>query len=461
MRAKRGWSVGVARCAAAVAIPIATTLLVILVAGVAPGVASNQHSTGSTSTPVVYPFFEVAVWKRGDRRKLMALRVFGVTPGERVIHGCSGCQRARFRSVRGSDRVTLQVAHPLRMTSRTRILVGVVSPGSTGRWLVIGFRTHQYRGVEHGCMPARVTSLSAAWAADPSHIPSASCAAPCPSPPGTEYVQWRGTDQQLWELQYNGKQWGASVPVGSGTMSSPPAAVVRLGGQRDVFWKGPDRRLWEMWYSGFWNGPAHLKSAGRLGSAPGAFVDARNIEHVFWKGTNGWLWELSDPGGVWSAAVPLDSGPIGSAPAIVSNSDGGEDVFWKGTHGGLWEMRFTGTWHSARKLVGAGKIASAPTAVSDADGTDHVFWRGNNGWLWELSDPGGHWGASVPRNSGSLGSAPVSVLHPDGQLDVFWNGTDGRLRELTWTTAGWHGPVRIDQATHLDSSPTAALGRCS
>lgn len=460
-RAKWGRGLGVARCAVAVVILTGAMLLATLALRTQPGAASNKLSTGSAAAPVVNPFFEVAVWKVSARRKLIALRVLGVTPGERVIHACAACKGARFHPVRGSDRVTLRVEHPLRMTARTRVLVGVTASGSTGRWLVIGFRTHQYRGLQHGCMKASVGSFSPGVAADPSRIPSASCAAPCPSPPGTEYVQWKGSDQQLWELQYNGKQWGAPVPVGSGTMGSAPDAVVRLGGQRDVFWKGTNRRLWEMWYSGFWNGPIQLKSAGRLGSAPGAFVDSRNIEHVFWKGTNGWLWELSDPGGVWSAADPLDSGPIGSAPVVVADGAGGQDVFWKGTHGGLWEMRYNGSWHSATKLVGAGRIASAPTAVSDAQGTEHVFWKGTNGWLWELSDPGGHWGGSVPINSGRLGSAPVSVLHADGQLDVFWDGTDGGVRELTWTSAGWHSPVRIDQAAHLGSAPTAVLGRCS
>lgn len=434
---------------------------VMLFSGMAVGRASHHQASATASAPyVVSPFFEVAQWRLGARRKLVRLRVLGVRSGERVITACTSCGRAGFTQKWGVNRMTLIARHPVRMVARTRIIVGTTAPGATGRWLVIEYSHGGYRGAGHGCMPSGVTSLSAASAANPAGIPRASCAGPCPSPVGTEYVDWRGTDGQLYEIPFNGSSWGGALPIGSGEIHSAPDVVVRAGGQRDVFWEGSDHKLVEMWYGGFWNGPVELRGAGRLRSVPAAVVDAHGVEHVFWKGGNGWLWELSDPGGVWSSSYPVDSGHVGSAPAVVSNPIAGLDVFWKGTGGKLWEIRDSNGWGFARPLSGAGRIGSGPTAVSDTAGVDHVFWRGTNGYLWEISDPGGRWGVSIPLNSGRMGSAPSALIRPDGEIDVFWKGTDGRLRELQSSGTGWREPIKLSGGGELGSRPSAAAGRC-
>jgi hypothetical protein len=428
---------------------------------VSSGVASQRRPSAVVSAAaVVNPFFEIVVWRSGSRRELMRIRVVGITAGERVLSACAGCAHASFRQSPSTGRVTLVARHALRMGSNTRIIVGVTASRSIGRWIVIGFSHHQYRGLKHGCTPADVTSLSASSASDPSSIPRNSCVSPCASPTGYEYVEWQGTDDQLWELQFNGRRWGSALPVGSGALGSAPAAVVRAGGQRDVFWKGTDGKLNEMWYGGFWNGPIELKAAGRLRSLPAGMVDSRGVEHLFWRGRNRWLWELSDPGGVWGASFPMNSGRVGSTPAAVANAAGGEDVFWRGTRGKLWEIRDTTSWGSAHNVRGAATIGSSPTAVSTPAGVDHVFWKGTNGFLWEISNPGGKWGGSVPLNSGRMGSAPSAVIQPSGEIDVFWKGTDGRLRELRSSGGGWRNPIRIAASGRLGSRPAAVEGRC-
>jgi hypothetical protein len=458
----RGRAPGGERVTLALWVVVSAGILGALIASVIPQVANGKGSLTTTSTrSVVSPFFEVVVWRTGERRRLVRLRVFGVPASERVIDACSACSGAHFRKTVDLNRVTLAASHALRMSAKTRIIVGATFPGSVGRWIVIGFEKHQYRGLSHGCMPPDVTSLSPASAADPSRIPKASCTRPCPSPTGSEYVQWQGTDGQLWEMPNNGHAWGTALPVGSGTLGSAPSVVVRLGGQRDSFWRGTNDKLSEMWYGGFWTDPIQLRAAGRLGSAPAAVVATDGVEHVIWRGTNGWLWELSDPGGVWSASVPLDSGRVGSAPTILATANSGLDVFWEGVHTGLWEMRYAGGWQPAHRLSGAGRLGSLPAAAADAQGVEHVFWRGTNGWLWELSNGGGHWGKSMPVNSGRMGSAPAAVTQPDGQLNVFWKGTDGRLRELISHGSGWSNPIRIAGSGRMGSKPTAALGRCS
>lgn len=457
----RGRAPGTRRIVAS-AVVISAGVLGALMSSLTLGLASGRGVlTATPARSVVSPFFEVVTWRTREPRKLVRIHVLGVPSTEHVISACSACRGTHFQSIVRYNRVTLDMPHPLRMSTHTRIIVGAILPGSIGRWLVIGYQKHQYRGLGHGCMPPDVTSLSARSAADPSSIPRASCTRTCPSPTGSEYVQWEGTDGQLWEMPYDGHNWGDALPVGSGTLGSAPSVVVRLGGQRDSFWRGTNGKLSEMWYGGFWTDPIQLRAAGRLGSAPAAVVATDGVEHVIWRGTNGWLWELSDPGGVWGASVPLDSGKVGSAPTILATADSGLDVFWEGVHRGLWEMRYAGSWQAAHRLSGAGRLGSIPSAASDAQGVEHVFWRGTNGWLWEISDPGGKWGKSVPVNSGRMGSAPAAVSQTDGQLNVFWRGTDGRLRELISHGSGWSNPIPRAQSGKMGSKPTAAVGRCS
>ncbi len=273
-----------------------------------------------------------------------------------------------------------------------------------------------------------------------------------------EFVVWKGTDGQLWELKNTRRHWGRSTPPGSGRLASAPTILIRPSGEQDVFWRGTRGGLWELSDTGHWQRPVNLPGAGKLGSSPTAVLDTHGADDVFWKGTDGPLWEISDPGGRWGKSVPhTSSGPLGSAPAVVVLPDGEQDVFWKGTDRRLWEMRWTGSWHHSVNLPGAGKLGSAPAAVVDPNGVEHVFWKGTNGPMWELSDPGGHWGASVPLNSGPLGSAPAAVSHPDGQLDVFWKGTDGRLWEMQYT-GSWQKAATLPGAGKLGSQPAAAVG---
>lgn len=463
-RIEGGGAPGVPRRAVAAAVVITCAFAVTLITTAAPGAAQLRRALATaSSTPVVSPFFEVVYWESSSRKHLVRIRVLGITSYEHVIAACSACAGTHFHKSFASERATLNAAHPIQMTTKTRVLVGVTGSGAIGRWIQIGYVKHQYRGLQHGCMPPGVTSFSAPQAAYVSILPSAPCGGPCPSPPGREYVQWRGGGQ-VWEESGEGRQWGQypALPVGSGQIGSAPFVVVRAGGQRDTFWRGRDGRLEEMWFSGFWSNPIELRQAGHLTSPPTAYVDGHRVEHVFWRGGNQWLYELSDPGGVWGARNLLNSGPVGSSPAVVGNAQGGESLFWKGTHGGLWEMRDTGSQTSAEPLLPAGSLHSVPAAVSDDQGVDHVFWKDGNGSLSELSDPGGHWSAPVQLPSGAMGSAPTAVYEPNGELDVFWKGPgQGLLREMWLTSGSWSGPTNIAGSGTLGSRPSAAVGRCS
>jgi hypothetical protein len=320
----------------------------------------------SQGASAVNPFFSAAIFKTGvDNRHdtLTALELLGIGQSERLTFGCAACGGARFhRTDQPSGVTVLSPSHPVASTPTTRVIVGAVDPGDIGRWKLYGLQHNTFGVLAQGCMPTSVTALTDSDAGRPSTIPSAHCAAGTLSPPGSEYVFWRGTDRRLWEIQYAHGLWDRSAPDNSGALGSAPTVAVHADGEQDVFWEGLDGRLWEMWYTGRWNGPINLPGAGALGSAPVAAVAPSGIEYVFWKGIDNSLWEINRSHGHWSNSFPLNSGALGSAPTVAVHADGEQDVFWEGLDGRLWEMWYTGRWNGPINLPGAGALGSSPAA---------------------------------------------------------------------------------------------------
>jgi hypothetical protein len=418
------------------------------------------RSAGSQNPSAVSPFFSSAVYTTSPSGHLRVTRfaLDGISPGERVIVGCYACGRTQF-STSGATGASLTPSPALRARRRTRVIIGATAPGLIGRWKLYAVRP-TLALLAQGCMPSSVTALTAADAKDPSRIPRAVCSGACISPPNSEYVVFRGTNESLQEVQYSYGVWDEPTTIPSEHLGSAPAIAMHRYGQQDIFWEGRDGRLWEVSYTGKWKGPVKLADAGKLGSAPSADVDARGVDHVFYEGAGGVLWEVSNPGGHWGRAVPFNTGPLGSAPAATIELNGAQDIFWKGTDGRLWHI--TSTWPGGRVLPGAGRLGSGPAVAIDAAGVDHVFWTGIDGTLWELSNPRGQWSRrSGAFNSGALGSAPTVAIRPDGEEDVFWRGHTGRGLYEWWYTGGvWHGPSHRRIAGKLDSQPAVAAVVC-
>jgi hypothetical protein len=435
---------------------VAALFLGIVLTAAPSGARPQARPAASASAPRVSNFYLVP-WFRADRPGILTrLDVKAVTRGERVLSACSACGTTKFAEKRAVYRVSLLPSSPLRMRATTRVLVGVISKRSTGRWIVMGFHDGQYTGLGHGCMPASVTSLTPAEAARPSTIPPERCGL---GSSGTEYVYWTGSGHQLYELQYISPHWGRVEPIGSGNaVGSAPAAVALPSGERDVFWNGTDGALHEMSYiDGFWTSRGALTAKGTLKSAPTAVVDKYGVVHVFYVGALQYIYSMAYRGGVWARAWRMNSGPVGSPPAVVVRQDGSLDLFWKG--GGLYEMRGL-TGHLAHAVPEARTLGSGPTAAVDSHDTVHVFWQGTkNGRLWELSDPDRRGFGLEQLNSGQLGSAPSAVIHPDGEIDVFWRGTHGGLRELQWYSGHWHLTRPVLGTRALGSQPAVALGK--
>jgi hypothetical protein len=436
-----------------------TVLLATCASVITPGVGRAQTvSTPAPHRTAVSPFFLVP---RAHAATLTGLSVVSVRSDERVTSACFDCGTTTFVARRASKtRWTLTPSPaPLHMHSATKIIVGVTGKKVEGRWIVIHFKQRQYSGLDHDCMPASISVLTPAMAADPSPI-RASC--PPASPPKTEYVLWNGNDHQLYETQNSpgARSFLPPYAIGSGNgVRSAPTVIIRADGERDVFWKGADGGLWVMSFTGFWSNAAELPEAGKIGSAPTAALGTDGIARVFFKSSDseGLLWELSDVGGVWSTSAPLGTGTVGSAPAVVTRGGGVMDVFWLGMDRRLWRVHYVGSADVvAHPVPGAGKLGSAPAALLDANGVEDVFWRGTKGTLRELSDPFNPHRVSGPLNSGQLGSAPSVVIHSNAVQDVFWRGTHGGLREKVFAD-GWRDAFQVGGARHVDSRPAVAV----
>ncbi len=438
---------------------LGTALLLPFFVASTPSFARAQTAS-AVSPSVVNQFTLFAEYERHHRSTLTEIRAVDVTPNERATIACSDCGATRFAKKVQTHRVLFSLSPPLHMRSSTRVIVGATAHKANGRWVRIGFdfdpKKHRYVSRGHGCMQPYVTSMTHAYAARPSTIPTAPCGAP--PIPETEDVYWRGIDGQLWEQQYTSQNWQPPSLPGSGhTLASAPAAVVLANRDRDVFWEGTDGWLFEMSFTastGFWSNPKRLPRRQPVTSAPSAVVDAHGVVRVFFRAQDGFIWQMAYRGRGWPLPWQLNSGVVKAAPAAVALPDGSLELFWWA--GGLWEMHYPnqGVGH---KLPGAGQLGSAPTAVLDSRDSVHVYWKGTNGWLWQLSNPDSGSG-SVQLNSGPLGSAPSAVIYPNNAQDVFWRGsTGGGLWEKRWYAKQWHPSAAVPYAHGLGSAPAVVM----
>jgi lysozyme len=230
--------------------------------------------------------------------------------------------------------------------------------------------------------------------------------------PGDIDVLWRGTDDQIWTLNYRNGGWGTSatdISAAAGTpaeLTTDPSVVSSGPGRIDAFWEGGDGNLWQSTYTAGWFG-----------------------------------------NGSWSAPRSLGLGPLGSEPEAVSPGPGLIDVFWSGVGGGLQVDRFSGGLWGGASLLYSGTVTGTPVAVSSAAGSDTVFWRGGTGDL--LEDTGFSWGWSGTQQltTTSLTAQP-SASGSGGDIDVFWDSAGelwhGALDAGVWTSAAPLGTVAVE-----------------
>ena len=268
-----------------------------------------------------------------------------------------------------------------------------------------------------------------------------------PNPPaaaasasGRQYVVWKGTDNNLWDAEWNGSGWTGPSSRLMGPLGSPPTITVRSSGEVDAFWRGTDGNLWEAITSaGQWTGP-YNRGMGPLGSAPTATSWGNEVD-VFWRGTDQSLWEGFQVGGAWSGPHKLGMGPLGSQPAAAAHTSNGEqDVFWSGTDSQLWEAEWNGSRWIGPMGLGLRPTGTLPSVSVLPNDEEDIVWCGVDGGVVIATWKGNGWTPPQQVGMQPIGSDPT-VAGWGSELDVFWQGTEHNLWEANRSHSNpWAGP---------------------
>jgi lysozyme len=285
--------------------------------------------------------------------------------------------------------------------------------------------------------------------------------------PGDIDVLWRGTDDQIWTLNYRNGAWGTvatDISAAAGTpaeLATDPSVVSWGAGRIDAFWDGGDGNLWQStytagWYgSGTWSTPQSL-GLGPLGSEPEAVSPGPGLIDVFWKGAGGGVW-VDRFNSTWSGPTPLDSGAVTGTPVAVTSSPGSDTVFWRDANGALWED--TGAswgWTGAQQLTTT-PLAADPT-VSGAGGDIDVFWD-SGGDLWHGALDAGVWSGDVALGTVAVEGDAAAVTLAPGAVIVDARETNGTLASALYTSAsGLVGPEGLGATAGSDPSSVALAG---
>jgi hypothetical protein len=227
---------------------------------------------------------------------------------------------------------------------------------------------------------------------------------------GNQYVFWKGDDGTLQEAFHTSSGWSSRVSFcstctyPSGVLgSSPGVAVDSSTGHEFVFWKGTDANLYEMyWNNSSWVGPTDLGD-GPLSSGPSVATNSsQDIQYVFWAGTDGYIWDAYWNTSGWQGPFQRAYSAVGDAPSVaVADTSGEIALYWKGNNGNWWQAYNTGSgWGSA---TGSGQaVDCAPTAAADLSGNLWVFWAGSNGDVWESWYTSSSWNGPQDKGWGNL-----------------------------------------------------------
>ena len=276
------------------------------------------------------------------------------------------------------------------------------------------------------------------------------------------YVYARGADNNIYQIHYNGGNWGSWVSLGVTATSGP--AVASFGeGHLDVFYKGTDNALWHKWWDGTtWNGPQSL--GGQITSDPDAISwPASNEIYVYAKGTNDDIYQIAYDGSSWGSWASLGVTAT-SGPTVASWATNRLDVFFKGTDGSLYQKYWNGSQWSdpfslGRPAVG---INSDPAAASWGSNRIDVFVRGGDNKIWQVYY-NGSWSSWVPLDtlldkSLTLASGPSISSQTENNLDVFTRDADGTLWRLNWNGGRWNGWQSVDHTISWPAQPIPAGG---
>jgi hypothetical protein len=231
-----------------------------------------------------------------------------------------------------------------------------------------------YRGVD-GALWVKYWTPSSGWAG-PVSLGGAIAANSSPSAVTSgAYITafYRGTDNSLQSIQWNGTAWtGPSSQGGTGSsaLASNPSAVILANGNYSIFYRGADGALWTKYWTpaSGWGGPVTLGGTVAANSSPccvtgGAYVTA------FYRGADNALYVKQSNGSAWTGPTSLGgsgSSAMTSNPSATIISSGNYNIFYRGSDGALWTKYWTPSsgWGGPATLNGTMAAGGSPSAIA-------------------------------------------------------------------------------------------------
>jgi hypothetical protein len=302
---------------------------------------------------------------------------------------------------------------------------------------------------------------------------------------------YRGTDDAIWYVHFDGTSWRAPLSI-EGTLTSDPTAVAEATGAKhiNVFGRGIDGRLYNKWWNGSsWHGWVPVGDQTIVGN-PVALRRGNNI-HVFAKTDRfGKVGVASWNGSSWSWTNL--GGNIVGMPAAVSVDGTTIDLFARFDNNIVHTNRFNGiSWSGFIPLGNSVEMTGSPTAAVQSGGTRvNVLSRGADGKLYNIYRAGLTWSSWTDLGSGFVHSPDVvawgndhltisvradtheqSIKYWDGtswggfhqlgghitsavtgvaydstKLHTFARGATGGLNARSWTGSAWSAPINLGGA---------------
>lgn len=276
------------------------------------------------------------------------------------------------------------------------------------------------------------------------------------SPDGgaTAYMAMRGTEDDVWIMEYRAGVWSRGRSIG-GEIESSPTIACPGGGAAHVFVRGKeDNGLWR----NIVNGSAQsgwVPLGGEFKDDPDALAWNDDAIIVVVRGVRDEVWSYEIRGTSQTPTLSNLGGNVTSSPSIAGPrlTGGGRTVtdsiiFARGPANGLVWGRYAG--HGAavwQREDTTGRIAGAPDAAYDPSrGLFHVAIRGTDNQIYYGSLSGSRFSGWTPRD-GEVASDPT-IIDMSGSSNASETAPAGHYRiEITGFRANRQ---TIDDALNRD-----------
>ncbi len=337
----------------------------------------------------------------------------------------------------------------------------------------------QYADNPAGCGSNIFLTVSAGWQHNDLTVAAGNAPLAASDPSGytwsvdkTEHAIYRGVDNHIHELWFNGSWHHNDLTVAAGNApaaaSNPSGYTWGVDKTEHAIYRGNDNHIQELRFNGSWH---HNDLTAAAGNAPLAAGDPSGYtwsvdktEHVLYRGIDNHIHELWFNGSWHHNDL---TAAAGNAPLAASDPAGytwdvdkTEHALYRGVDNHIHELWFNGSWHHNDLTAAAG---SAPLAASDpcgytwsSDKTEHAIYRGADNHIHELWFNGSwhHNDLTV-----AAGNAPLAASNPSGYTwsvdnteHVLYRGSDGHVHEL-WFNGSWH---HNDLTAAAGNAPLAA-----